>query len=486
MALAVPEKTMRLREQHQVLRYQSYTIVPGESGIILEYHISIPPNLDFTPRLTIPLQDASSRSWIQNDPLVHRLAFLIGMVELLSYWKTCCPATIEVSAGALDDHELAFWENLLRHGLGEFFFTNQIPPDIDIRITSNSSNKPWDRGNTIRQPRSEKSFMVLVGGGKDSILTLELLKKLEGIDTNNLVAFALNPIPASLGSIKVAGYGEPLVSTRHLDPLLRDLNARGYLNGHTPFSALLAFVASLTAYINGFKYVLASNESSASEGNVEFNGVNINHQYSKSFEFETHFKEYASRLGIPVDYLSFLRPINELQICALFSAIPKQHQVFRSCNREQTTIARNRNQTGAPATPAPKRGGWCANCPKCVFTYLCLSCFLPQERLIEIFGDDPSAQSEFLNLAAELAGLSAHKPFECVGTYEEVRACIAHLCANSKLRKDVMNNLERLMGHAIDKSGNSLEQLLSNWNGQHFLPPDLESLLHGTLTALRG
>jgi hypothetical protein len=65
------------------------------------------------------------------------------------------------------------------------------------------------------------------------------------------------------------------------------------LNGHTPFNALLAFLTYLVAYLGNKKYIVLSNESSANESNVR--GLKVNHQYSKSFEFENDFNEYTKK-----------------------------------------------------------------------------------------------------------------------------------------------------------------------------------------------
>jgi hypothetical protein len=485
MTSNLPSKAVHLREQHPSFRYESFRVTSTNNSLELQYHFSIAPEISFKPTLNLPLMQSGSGERLAADPLVNRLVFLIGMVELLSYWKTCCSPTIEVAAGPLSQNELVFWERLIRNGLGEFFYTNQISPNIDFTIRANPGEEVAGHSGDGLLSTNPDSVMVLVGGGKDSILTLELLREYASGRKMDLTAFALNPITASLNSIQAAGYSPPLIATRQIDPLLRDLNSRGYLNGHTPFSALLAFVSSLVAYINGHRYVLASNEASASEGNVKFHEIDINHQYSKSFEFESLFREYARNSRIPVEYLSFLRPVNELQICALFSDIPDQHLVFRSCNREQTLAARNRAKNGGASGSAPNRSGWCADCPKCVFTYLCLSCFLPQSELIEIFGADPSAQANFSNLVAELAGLSEHKPFECVGTYEEVLACLRYLSDNSLPRRETALAFKALLSSSSIKDSKNISELLSAWNNKHFLPSSLEKVLKDALSRIR-
>lgn len=461
----------RLRKKHAVIRYLAYSVIDVPEGLELRYTFELVPGVLFTPRIVIP---AKSRAM---DQLTLRLAFLIGMVELISYWKAACPARIEVSAGTLDYDERLFWETVFRQGLGEFFYLNSISPAIDFVIKS-SGPAPHSSAPSEVPPLVPDSKLVLVGGGKDSIVSLELLSTLHRPSPQLIHTFAVNPIPASLDAVETAHLQPPLIARREIDPKLLELNRQGYLNGHTPFSALLAFVSTLVAYQNGIESVVASNESSASEGNIEYDGVVVNHQYSKSFAFEVLFRDYMRRLQVPVSYYSLLRPLNELQICALFSAFPRQHLVFRSCNRAQTLRARAQK----PANHL--REGWCAECPKCIFSYLCLRCFLPQEQLVSIFGRDPSHTEPFVSTARELAGLSAHKPFECVGTFQEVRTCLQHLLQSGTLRSDTSPELTEL-AIAIDASSPpSLRTLLSQWNSEHCLPDSLAHLLRAQVMSV--
>lgn len=485
ISIPLPETAARLRDLHTDFFYKSYSISASPQGLLLVFHFAISPNLDFYPQITIPLRDPSMASKLIADPKVNRLAFLTGMVEMLSYWKLSCPGRIEIECGYLDHSELYFWETLIRKGLGEFFFINKIPPTIDFSIRCHRDKAPESSLRSDRAFIPEDSYLVLVGGGKDSLVTLDLLRRITPSNPLYLNSLVLNPIDASIAAIETAQYATPLKASRTLDPKLRELNSQGYLNGHTPFSALLAFISVLTAYVNGYRYALASNEASASEGNTYFQGVEINHQYSKSYEFERNFRNYIAKLGLGVDYLSFLRPINELQICALFSEMTQYHAIFRSCNREQTLAARTRGSERPTDNPAPPRSGWCANCPKCVFTFLCLSCFLNQREIIEIFGVDPSTQPNFNSFILELAGYANHKPFECVGTYEEVRSCLTQLIDAGQLHP--ASNLSSI--NLAQKLANSeivpLSHLIKRWNNEHFLNDKLELILRDALQPIK-
>ena len=97
----------------------------------------------------------------------------------------------------------------------------------------------------------------------------------------------------------------------------------------------------------------------------------------------------------------------------LFSKYEKYHNIFKSCN------------VGSKSIPWK----WCCNCPKCLFVYTILSPFLYKEKLINIFGEDLFENKELLNTFIELTGFGKNKPFECVGTYKEVRYAITKAIA---------------------------------------------------------
>lgn len=263
-----------------------------------------------------------------------------------------------------------------------------------------------------------KGTLIPIGGGKDSCVTAELLSK-EKDDNLCLIIGGKEP---SVKSAEIAGYKDKIVYVkRNIDKNLLELNKKGFLNGHTPFSSLLAFLSYLIAHLTEKKYVALSNESSANESNVV--GEKINHQYSKSFEFEQDFREYADKyLKAGVEYFSMLRPLNELQIAMLFARNDKYHKIFRSCN------------VGSKTTPWE----WCGNCPKCLFVYIILSPFLYKEKLVEIFKSDLYEKEDLLNTFIELCGYGKTKPFECVGTYEEVNFAI------SKTIQTLMDNNVKL------------------------------------------
>ena len=234
-------------------------------------------------------------------------------------------------------------------------------------------------------------------------MTLELLRS-AGAAVRPLI---LNPRGATTNCAAAAGFGvdDTLVIRRTLDPLMLKLNSQGALNGHTPFSALLAFYSLLASQLSGIPSIALSNENSANESTVA--GTTVNHQYSKSVEFERDFRQYVAAWLGDYNYFSMLRPLCELQIALLFARTERYFDIFRSCN------------------VGSKQDIWCGHCAKCLFAYIILSPFIAPDRLAAIFGRNLLDDGSMLPLLQELAGCTEAKPFECVGTVEEVRAALA-------------------------------------------------------------
>ena len=255
--------------------------------------------------------------------------------------------------------------------------------------------------NAEIKPNEIPKVMIPVGGGKDSSVTIELLK-----DKADIYCYIINSRGATNATVEVAQLTKRTIyAKRTLDKNMLELNKKGYLNGHTPFSAIVAFSSIIAAYLNGLKFIALSNESSANESTIK--DSYINHQYSKSYEFEKDFRYYESTfINSGVYYFSFLRPINELQIAMLFSRFKKYHPIFKSCN------------------VGSKQDIWCCHCSKCLFVYIILAPFLTIKELNGIFNKRLLEDETLLNDFEKLCGIIEEKPFECVGSRDEVNASI--------------------------------------------------------------
>jgi len=450
----------QLRKQHPRLIYQNYTLEIGNQDVRIGFQFLLEPDIQFSPEVVIPIDRIPAREELDN------FVFHLGLVELISYWKVACPPEIAIAAGWLSEEQIKWWYDLFIHGLGEFFYQNKIdftaPNFLKIQVIGESAIAPYS------SKKSLSGDLMLVGGGKDSCVTLEVLKE----SPRRKGTFVLNPTRASLDSIKIAGYDPPLTVKRTIDPKLIELNRSGYLNGHTPFSAYLAFLGTLIAELHGYETVIASNENSANEQNTIFHQLKVNHQYSKSVRFEQRFREYCDRYLTPrVRYFSFLRPLFDLQISGIFSQFSTQHLSFRSCNVNQ------------------RKDSWCKKCPKCAFVYLSLFPFLSYEQVLNIFGEDLYFRSEIAAAIAELSGVEKHKPFECVGTIEESQLAVAlSIEKYQKMERPIPPILLEVAEKANLKENEIIsdlrKQLNQQWNDNNFLPSEHEQLLKKALSSL--
>lgn len=403
------EKFIKLREEYSEFHYKSFNIGEDSESINVSYVFEIPHLAHFEPQLKILKKDFKLKSI--NSNIVKNMVFSMGMVELISYWKCACPKNVIIDCMSLNDEQINWWKKLYYYGLGELLYRNNIKVSIDDFMNVKSASDISYKNEDEALKANYSGYIVPIGGGKDSVVTLETLP----LDKNKDYCLIINPKPVTLECAKIAGFKNSNIIEikRTIDKTLINLNNKGFINGHTPFSAMLAFVSYFISYLLGKKYIALSNENSANESNVV--GEKINHQYSKSLEFENDFEYYTNKyLKTCVKYFSFLRPLNELQIAKLFSKHKKYHQVFRSCN------------VGSKG----KEWVWCCNCPKCLFAFTILSPFLYKEELVNIFKEDLFEKESLLNTFIELTGNGPYKPFDCVGTFDEVNYAISKTIQN--------------------------------------------------------
>ena len=396
------EKFKQFREQYPEFIYKSYELSQQDDMLVVRYYFQITGLEQFTPSWKFPFHGHSLEE-LKSDSAFLNMVFSLGLVELVSYFKITCSPNVKILAGKLDETQIKWWKHLYYHGLGEFFYTNGIDTSEDdfMNMTSEFSGKESD----ISKNYSEKSngYLIPIGGGKDSAVSLELLKK----TGEKCICYIINPRGATLNTVHAGGFSqdETYISNRILDKRMIELNNQGFLNGHTPFSAVVAFSATISAYLLNLKYIALSNEDSANESTVA--GSTVNHQYSKSFEFEKDFHEYEKRyLKSGTYYFSLLRPYSEFQIARLFAKQKAYHSIFRSCNA------------------GSKEDKWCGHCPKCLFVFFILSPFLPHKELCEIFGTDMLEDETMKPVMEQLIGQVEEKPFECVGSRDEVNTAI--------------------------------------------------------------
>ena len=400
----------------------------------------------FTETFVLPLsQPIPEQRMAALQPALDLLHWLAG----ISYYKTACPSRLVFEQQRPGPAAAKLLTQVYRHGLGEFAWVNQLEQIMQLEFPDDGDEPEAARPLAL----SERSLLP-VGGGKDSLLAGDLL--LGANRAFDAVYVGGSPVIAR----SAASLGQTVLNIqRRLDPKLFELNERGAFNGHIPITAVLSGVIAVFAVAAGYSSVVLANEASADEGNQRtLAGVEVNHQWSKSLVFEQMFSDYLHQhVASDLDYFSLLRPYDEMAIIAAFANRPWLHADFTSCNRNFTIRA------------LKQRRHWCLDCPKCRFVALGLATVLAPESVTEIMGGDLLDDPAQLDGMLGLLGLSAGKPFECVGTVAESRAALAQLASNPAWRN---HRVVRQAFSALRSAGATMPELdeLVNHRHAHRIP----------------
>ncbi|MEO7197081.1 MAG: endonuclease domain-containing protein, partial [Solirubrobacterales bacterium] len=378
-----------LAADHRTFRFTRVWFDQATVTAHLEY--ALDEEITFEERIAFP-GDAALLERAEQPAFAEALR-LLHLIAGVSYFKTAAPPAIVVETGRVSALEAKFLTALYRNGLAEFAWVNHL----------NLREHRWfeptgEATGPVLTPELERRTLVPIGGGKDSIVSLETLRGAG----EPAVPFAVGMAMPLLRTIERSGVTH-VGAERTLSANLVDLNNRGALNGHVPVTAVVSAIAVTAAVLHGFDTIAMSNERSASSGSFHWHGMDVNHQWSKGIEFETAFRATLERAVPGLDYFSLLRPASELSIARAFAGLTDYHDVFTSCNR---VFRRD---------PARRGAGWCTDCPKCRFVFLILAPFLEPGKLSSIFGRDMLADLDQLDGFRALMGLGANKPFECVG-----------------------------------------------------------------------
>jgi hypothetical protein len=395
-------------------------------------------------------------------PVEHEAAFmaalrLLHLIAGVSYFKAGVPDEIVVDGKPLDAATAEFLDQVYVHGLAEFAYQNKL--DLRGRIG-------FPHGKPAHAPAAalnlQRRTLVPIGGGKDSLVSVEMLKRLGEPATAVWVGESALIAACALRT------GLPMLNiTRRIAPELFEYNRLGAYNGHIPVTAINSAILVCAAILYGYDAIAFSNERSASEATLEYDGQPVNHQWSKSLDFERALREHtASHIAANLDYFSLLRPWSELAVARAFARESRYDDVFSSCNRN----FRIRGER-----PADR---WCGQCPKCHFVFLALAPFVAKPRLLGIFGRN------LLDDAALAPGFDAllefhdHKPFECVGEGRESRAAMHALAQRPEWREDALvARFAEEIAPQLDAREFELAPLLAP-AAEHFLPLRLRHLLH--------
>ncbi len=443
-----------LRKRHPRFVYKKYSYKVSGKDLVVSFLFEIEPGIRFNPKITI--KNIKRKAGIDN------LVFHLGLIEMLSYWKAACSPEIVIKAGCLTKKQVSWWHDLIIKGMGQFFYENKInfKKKNFLKITCGKAK------TALLKSTLKKRTLIPVGDGKDSLTTLEIFRQ----HKKSFNCFSLNPTAITKKIIKKVGSKNPVIVSRTIDRKLLALNQAGYLNGHTPFSAYLAFLSVLCAVIFDYRYIAFSNERSANEGNVKYLGKIINHQYSKTFAFEKKFRNYCQKYLVSnIEYFSFARPLYEIQIAKIFAGFPQYFPLFLSCNEARKTDSGRKKTINK----------WCGNCSKCLFVFAILYPFVTKKEIVNIFGKNLFQEKKLLPIMRELIEADKVKPLECVGTKKE--SLLAFYLNWQKEKKIELPFLLDYFAKNILPQQRNLDKkakiMLNSWNKQNNLPPEFIKLL---------
>ena len=377
---------------------------------------------------------------------------LLHLVAGVSYYKAAVPPEIRVESYAIDDATARLLEDVYLHGLGEFAYRNGL--DLHGRICFPATPATGTAAGALGL---RHHALVAIGGGKDSLVSIEALRALGVEQTVTWIG------GSQLIKACAERTGLPTLNIgRQLAPELFEYNRQGAWNGHIPVTAVNSAIMAFAAVVLGVDQVVFSNERSASYGSLIEGTGEVNHQWSKGWAFERAFAAYLrSHVAADLDYYSLLRPLSELAVARQFAKTDHYDAHFSSCNRNFHLLGER---------PVNR---WCGICPKCHFVFLALAPFMPKPRLVGIFGRN------LLDDSAQTAGYDAlleyrdHKPFECVGEGKESRAAMAALAARPEWREDaIVARFAREIAPQLGSGEVDVEALLSI-DDEHGIPASL-------------
>ena len=380
--------------KYQEFHFKDYSFEPSTGVLSLTYGYDNALTFTETFKFAFALSDY--------DPAVlDRACQLVFFMCGVSYYKAYLAPKIIIDKGELDQTAAEFFAKTYQNGLGEFFYVNKLDPHtkVPFAATTTSPEAPLTA--------TGKGLLLGVGGGKDSLVTIEQLRSVPDAAT-----WSVNHRSQLEPLVEVIGLPHYWVE-RTWDLQLQELNKADAYNGHIPISAIFACVGTVTAILSGHQDVVVSNENSANEPTLHYQGVDINHQYSKSLAFEQDFQALLKHnFGDSLRYYSFLRPLSEVYIAELFAktGFEKYKSVFSSCNRAFTHDSHHIF--------------WCCHCPKCAFTFLAFTPFIEQAELEQLFGKNLLLDPELEPTYRQLLGIEGDKPLECVGEVKESRAAM--------------------------------------------------------------
>ena len=387
---------------------------------------------------------------------------LLHLIAGVSYYKAAVPKEIRIENGEIDASIAGYLDSLYLNGLGEFAYRNGL--NLRDRIRFPHSDAASQPAPTLGL---RDHALVAIGGGKDSLVSIEALRAAGIEQTVTWVGgsqlIAQCAARTGLSTLNIA---------RQIAPELFELNRQGAWNGHIPVTAINSAIMVLAALLTDANQVVFSNERSASYGSLIEGTGEVNHQWSKGWAAEQGLaKVVRGHVAADLAYYSLLRPLSELVVARQFAKNDHYDAWFSSCNRNFHLLGEKPTQR------------WCGVCPKCHFVFLALAPFVSKPRLVGIFGRNLLDDRDQVGGYDALLEYRDHKPFECVGEGGESRAAMAALSTRPEWREDeiVQRFREEILPQLVGEEL-AIEPLLE-LKGEHGIPESVWARVRGSFAS---
>ena len=337
-----------------------------------------------------------------NHQVLDRALFLAFILIGTSYYKSHPTQNIFLIDN-IDKNQATFFTTVYQEGLSQFAYENHL--------TRQNLATFKEAGDYTAEPPLDytgKGKIVLESGGKDSLLTATLLSE-KNEDFTPVYVSTTGKYPKVLDELGK----KPTIITRKID--IKNLKKAKGLNGHIPATYIIQTLALIQAILDNKNEVITSIGQEGIEPATKLGDLEINHQWSKTPAAEKLYNDYLHKyISKNLSVKSPLRDYTELEIAEQFAkkCWAKFGEKFSSCNIANYKQGEINEELS-----------WCGKCPKCANSYLLFCPFIPAKEQQKLFNGrdlfpDPDLTETFKGL---LGYDGIMKPFECVGTIEELR-----------------------------------------------------------------
>jgi len=452
---------------------RAFVFAPGvldahASSITFRYRVEMLDGSEeiYTDTLQFPSVTAGRWKDVPED-IVRRFCENLSLACGVSFWRIHCADDIKLEGFSITPVQAAFWKEVYEKGLAEYFYKSKIDFRGRIRFPADAVSAP----PLVVRRRTDRA-LVMQGGGKDSVVTAETLKSHD-------VPFSILMIGRTRMQDRVSeAIGNPIIRVLHQrNPILMRLHTEGKIRSGIPLTTIQMFIAVFVGVLLDYRYAIFSNEHGADVANLEYLGMPVNHQWSKSTESELLVRKYISEfLTADVTPFSLIHQYTELFMVREFAKHERYFKLFSSCNRNFYIPYEK------PGVSEEGRAYWCNACPKCAFIFAGLSAFLPKASVLDIFGKNLYADEALLPTFKMLLGHEGFKPFECVGTPEEMK--VAMMLAHKRGEYDADPAMSWYISHGdvTEATLKSVTEPIFSTHGNGTIPQDFdEAFLHGRL-----